>query len=730
MTRYPVVELSLDELEDDPYPSYARLRREAPVAWVPEAGVWFASTFDLCGLVGRGELGFGGATNHPTLQRVFGRPNILTADGQEHDDLRAGVDPPLQPGPVNAMIDALVRPVARHYLASIRGRSRSELMADYFEPVSVEALRRVMGLDELVDTTTLRRWFADLNVGVSNFGHDPEGFAIADRATLEIEEVVRPKLEELRRKPDESMLSHMLWTGRAPDDPRAIDLVLPSLKVILLGGMQEPGHAAGSTLLGLFTRPDQLAMTYADPAEFVPLAIHEGLRWIAPIGAVERQASRDVELGGAWIQAGDNVMTVLGSANRDESRFDDPDTFDLDRVNRTHQAFGNGEHFCAGHFFARQVERIMFEEMLAAMPNLRLDPDGTPLVTGWVFRAPKKLPVQFDLPLDGGRESITVARAIVEPSRAEETVVLRVEALRHEADGIVSIEFADPDGHDLPGWQPGAHVDLWVVDTHPAHYSLCGDPADRLRWKVAVLREPNSRGASAYIHERLRPGMLVHVGLPRNTFPLPDADRYHFVAGGIGVTPIIPLARAAVERRAEVRVTYCGRTAPSMALTADLLAVGCDVTLHADDERGLVDLAALVEEAAACDATIVACGPEGLIDALERLAEQRGVALSVERFAAGEAHRDGDHAFEVNLIGSQMALHVAEDQTILDALQCAGIEVPNVCREGNCGSCETRVLAGTVDHRDVLLTPRQRKANDRMMICVSRAAGATLDLDR
>ena len=292
MRNGPVVDLSLDALEDDPYPSYALLRREAPAAWIPEAGVWFVSTYDLCGLVGRGEQGFVGATRHPTLQRVFGTPNILTSGGEEHTDLRAGVDPKLQPGPVNQMIDDLVRPVARGHLSRLGGRTSSELMADYLEPVSVEALRRVMGLDDLVDAGTLRRWFADLNVGVSNFGRDPEHFAVADRATAEIEDVVRPRLEHLQRHPDDSMLSHMLWTGREAGNPRSIDLVLPSLKVILLGGMQEPGHAAGSTLLGLLSRPDQLALTYADPETYIPMAVHEGLRWIAPIGAVERQAGQ------------------------------------------------------------------------------------------------------------------------------------------------------------------------------------------------------------------------------------------------------------------------------------------------------------------------------------------------------------------------------------------------------------------------------------------------------
>ena len=207
-------DVTLEQLEDDPYPTYAELRREAPIAWVPAAGVWFVTRFEDCAAVGTGQHGFVGATAHPTLERTFGRPNILTSGGEEHQDLPPGIDPRLQPGPVNQMIDDLVRPVARHHLSALTDQTSAELMAAYLEPVSVEALRRVMGLDELVDANTLRRWFADLNVGASNFGLDPDKFAIADRASAEIEDVVRPLLARLRTTPDDSMLSHMLWTGR------------------------------------------------------------------------------------------------------------------------------------------------------------------------------------------------------------------------------------------------------------------------------------------------------------------------------------------------------------------------------------------------------------------------------------------------------------------------------------------------------------------------------------
>ena len=387
-----VAELTPDELDEDPYPAWARMRAEAPVCWVPWAELWFITRWDDCLAVGTDTETFRGAKDHPTLERVFGAPNVLTAVDPEHRDLREAVDPLLRPRAVNGYIEELARPIVRRHLDALRAHGEAELMAGFFEPVSVEALGELMGLG--VDADTLRRWFHGLNVGISNVESDAAKFSVADAITAEIEQRLDPVLERLAHEPEDSMLSHMLHGGR-DGAPRTAADIYPSLKVILLGGMQEPGHAAGSTLLGLFTRPDQLARVAADPA-LVPTAVTEGLRWIAPIGAVERQATRDTVVAGEAIAAGDIVEIILGSANRDERRFERPDEYDIDRPRQSHMAFGNGEHFCSGHYFSRQLERIALAELLSALPGLRRHPDRDPVVRGWTFRAPKQLHAVWD----------------------------------------------------------------------------------------------------------------------------------------------------------------------------------------------------------------------------------------------------------------------------------------------------------------------------------------------
>jgi cytochrome P450 len=382
-----------EALHVDPYPWYARMRDEAPVAFIPWAQVHFVTRWEDCCRVGNDTQAFRGAERHRTVNRVFGRPNILTAVDPVHRDLRNAVDPHLRPRQVNAYIDDLARPIARMALSEVREQGRAELMSAFFEPVSVEALGRLLGLD--FGPETLRRWFHGLNEGISNRAGDKGAFARAAVIASEIESHVGSLLDDLERRPDDTLLSHMLHGGTACDRPRSRDRIYPTLKVILLGGMQEPGHAAGTTLLGLLSRPDQLARVVADPS-LIPAAVSEGLRWIAPIGSVEREATCHTTIGEMELEPGDLVEVVMASANRDERRFKRPDEFDLDRPRQAHMAFGNGEHLCSGHYFSRQLERIVLEELLAAVPSLRLDDEHEPIVRGWNFRAPKELHVRWD----------------------------------------------------------------------------------------------------------------------------------------------------------------------------------------------------------------------------------------------------------------------------------------------------------------------------------------------
>jgi ferredoxin-NADP reductase len=309
-------------------------------------------------------------------------------------------------------------------------------------------------------------------------------------------------------------------------------------------------------------------------------------------------------------------------------------------------------------------------------------------------------------------------------------LTLVVEDLTLAADEVLALTLADPAGAELPKWQAGAHVDLSVGGGLERQYSLCGDAADSARWRVAVLREPASRGGSEWIHTRLRKGDLIAVRGPRNNFPLVAADEYVFVAGGIGITPLLPMIESVAAQGRPWTLVYGGRRAASMAFIDELARHGDRVTLWPQDLRGLIDLDSL-RGVPRAGVAVYCCGPEALIEALEsRCAMWPTGTLHVERFRPRPGNLEGeDTAFEVVLDRSGISLTVGAGQSIVDAVEAAGVDVDTSCREGTCGTCETVVLDGDPDHRDSFLQPEERASGATMMICCSRSRSARLVLD-
>ncbi|MEV6174560.1 PDR/VanB family oxidoreductase [Streptomyces sp. NPDC051954] len=305
-----------------------------------------------------------------------------------------------------------------------------------------------------------------------------------------------------------------------------------------------------------------------------------------------------------------------------------------------------------------------------------------------------------------------------------ELVVDRTESA---ADGVLALTLRHPFGEELPAWAPGAHIDVALGPELERQYSLCGDPADRSAWRIAVLREPDGRGGSAYVHGQLGPGDKVRVRGPRNHFALAPAPRYRFIAGGIGITPVLPMLAAAQAAGAEWTLLYGGRSRRSMAFVEELRRYGDRVIVAPQDEAGLLDLAPVCDDLP--EGTLVyCCGPGPLLDAVEERCPA-GV-LHVERFSPKERQRTGeDGEFEVVLRQSGRTLTVPPDASVLDTVRAAGVEVLYSCGEGTCGTCETDVIEGTPDHRDSVLTDEEREAGETMLICVSRCRGKRLVLD-
>lgn len=307
---------------------------------------------------------------------------------------------------------------------------------------------------------------------------------------------------------------------------------------------------------------------------------------------------------------------------------------------------------------------------------------------------------------------------------------VRVTAKDVESDGVVSLTLTAPDGSRLPDWTPGSHIDLVLPNGMTRQYSLCGDRWDAHTFRIGVLREPQSRGGSAFVHDELSVGDLVGIGGPRNNFPLVPSTTYLFVAGGIGITPILPMIRQAEAMDIDWRLLYGGRTRGSMAFLGELAEFGERVQVVPQDELGLLDLAGYVGEPRD-DVRVYCCGPSPLLAALETVTQGWPAhAVRTERFVAAEAGAPvRSTAFDVELARSGTVVTVHPNETVLDAVHGAGVEVLSSCRQGTCGTCETGVLQGKPDHRDSILEDDEREAGDCMFICVSRASSDRIVLD-
>ncbi|RFU14362.1 oxidoreductase [Rhodobacteraceae bacterium W635] len=306
--------------------------------------------------------------------------------------------------------------------------------------------------------------------------------------------------------------------------------------------------------------------------------------------------------------------------------------------------------------------------------------------------------------------------------------LVKVAAIRNEAEGIASYELVSLDDHPLPHFEAGAHIDVFLPGLPAKQYSLCSRPGRTDRYRIAVLKEPDSRGGSRHMHEKLSTGDTLTIGTPKNHFSLvPGARRSLLLAGGIGVTPLLAMAETLTAQGAEFEMHYCARSRHRMAFAEELSEhrFRGRVHLHLDDGPDDQKLALPVLLAGYSDGDhVYICGPTGFLDWARETARQAGwpeEAVHTEYFSGTVEQLETDTGFEIEIQETGQVVQVEKGQTALTALLEAGIDVPNSCTEGICGMCMTQVMDGTPDHRDQFLTTSEREGNDIFMPCCSRA---------
>ncbi|QAY59526.1 cytochrome P450 [Microbacterium protaetiae] len=724
---------AFDAMSDDYYRDPARhvaaVRDEHPVFWYPWLNAWIVTKReDILKVLGDWTE-FSSSGNTATIEVPESYQKIVPPGlmaqlivGMDPEDHTVHRNIALR-GFTKARMESLrpqIEERAHRIIDKIEHQGSANIMAEYCIELTTQTILAHLGLGYEYDEL-MRRLRRDMGRVLSSAQEEmPQEMVdeVWDRfssAFAEMSQVVAAR----RANPGTDFISEMA-VQRDADGQYVLSVAQVAIKVceFAMAGTDSTAQAMTNAILFLSAKPQYIDEAIEDPTLWANV-FEETIRRRPSSPFASRKAMHDLELSGVQIKKGDMVWVSLASANTDPAHHADAWDFDIHRENpRDHLAFTQGRHTCLGQELARVQGATGLKVLFERLPSLRPAPDF-PLE----FIKMALLPVRTNLPVTWDVDDIEKSKKNVK--REMNLTLVGKDAA---ADGVVALQLAHPDGDSLPEWQPGAHVDLAVpVDGGVVirQYSLSSSPADRGRWRLGVLRETNGRGGSEAVHDRLQEGDSVRVGWPRNNFRFTPSPRYVFVAGGIGITPILPMIEHAEASGAEWELHYGGRSRSSMAFMEELARYGDRVHLVPGDEMGHPDLEGIFSEVVA-GTLVYACGPEPLLKALEAALEHWPEdTLHTERFAPKKIERSGDdEEFEVEFATSGRTVRVPVGVSILEVAEKEGITAISSCREGTCGTCEMRILAGQADHRDSILTSSEQQANESMMICVSRAAGS------
>lgn len=730
----------------DPAEALRWARDQAPVFFAPKLGYWVVSRYDDVKAVFRDPILF--SARNALEKMAPTRPEVgevLASYGYQLNRTLVNEDEPAHMERRRVLMDhflpenlapkaEMIRRLTREKMDAFIDKGRADLVAEMLYEVPLNVALHFLGVPE-DEIATLRSF--SVAHAVNTWGRPtPEQQLEVAHGVGKFWRYAGEIIEKMRAEPEgQGWMHHTIRMNAQMPDVVTDSYVHSMMMAIIVAAHETTSLASVNMVKTLLTHRDAWDDICADPS-LIPNAVEECLRYAGSVVAWRREATADTQIAGVAIPKGAKLLIVQASANHDERHFEDGDRFDIYRDNTAdHLTFGYGAHQCMGKNIGRMEMRIFLEELTRRLPHLRLADQDFTYLPNTSFRGPDHLWVEWDPAQNPERSTPAPARQQVDfpvgaPDRKAVSRPVRVAAVRHEADGVLGLTLEDARGRPLPRWSPGAHVEL-IVDGYDRKYSLCGRP-DARGYDLAILREDQGRGGSTHIHAVVRAGMDLKLRGPHNLFRLDEGAPFHLlIAGGIGITPIVTMADRLKSLGRPYAIHYAGARRAGMALLDRLAADhGAALTVHAQDEGARADLPALIA-ALPAGGQVYACGPDRMIAALESLtADLPEGTLHVEHFSTdlGTLDPSKEHAFTVELRDSVLTLTVPADQTLLDTLAGAGIDVACDCREGLCGSCEVAVLEGGIDHRDRVLSRAERAAGDRMMSCCSRAAGGRLVL--
>ncbi|TGD96804.1 cytochrome P450/oxidoreductase [Methylobacterium nonmethylotrophicum] len=723
----------------DPAEALRWSRDQLPVFYSPKLGYWVVSRYDDVKAVFRDAILFSPrnvlepitppcAEAREVLTRYGYAMNrtLVNEDEPAHMERRRVLSEHFLPANVEAH-QAMIRRLTREKVDRFIDEGRIDLVDAMLYEIPLTVALHFLGVPE-DELERLRRF--SVAHAVNAFGRPTPAHQIdVAHAVGRFWQYAGGVIETMRADPDGTGWMHHTIRKNAELPAIVTDSYVHSMMMaIIVAAHETTALASAGMFKTLLTHRDAWEAICADPA-LIPNAVEESLRVAGSAAAWRRQTTAPTRLGGIDLPEGAKLLIVQASANQDERHFEHAEQFDIYRDNAVdHLTFGYGSHQCMGKNIGRMEMRIFLEEVSRRLPHLRLADQTFTYLPNTTFRGPEAVWVEWDPARNPERSDPQVRTASVDfavgaPARRDIARSVRVARIVREADDVLGLTLVDARGRALPRWSAGAHVEL-CLGGYDRKYSLCGAP-DAACYQVAILHQADGRGGSRHIHETVREGMELKLRGPHNLFRLDEgAPAYLLVAGGIGITPILAMADRLKALGRPYAIHYLGRARSSMAFLDRLEADHRGrLAVHARQDGARADLPAIVAGLPP-GAQVYACGPDRMLAALEELTVGHpDGTLHVERFAGATGILDPskETAFAVVLKDSGLTLTVAQDQTLLDAIQAAGIDLACDCREGLCGSCEVELVAGEVDHRDRVLSRAERAEGRRMMACCSRS---------
>ncbi|MCJ7858407.1 cytochrome P450/oxidoreductase [Corynebacterium kalidii] len=732
----------------NPGEACAWARENEPIFYSEKLGYWVVTRFDDVQEVFRDQSTYSASVAlekltpaTPEAQEIleakgYGmRRTLVNEDEPAHTARRRALAGPFDVAHLDGE-EEMVRELVTGYIDRFAADGRADLVNSLLWEVPLTVAFHFLGVPEH-DMDMLRRYSVAHTVNTWGRPSPEQQEEIAENVG-NFWNLAGDILAELRETPDAP--GWMPYSIRAQQEqPEVVtDSYLHSIMMAGIVAAHETTAHSASNAIKLLLENRSVWEELVRRPELIPNAIEECLRLSGGVAAWRRITTRPTVLGGQRLDEGERLLIVSAAANRDPRHFNDPDVIDLYRDNSTdHLTFGFGSHQCLGKNLARLELQVILQELTSRFPSMRLVDQEFEFVPNTSFRGPEHLWVEWDADT---RAAGTAEDAPPEfpgivfngPGKDLRTRTMTVEKVRPLTPHVMGIRLV-PDGGPLPGWQPGAHVEIDAGDVS-RRYSLCGSSSDA--WEIAVAREPDGRGGSRWIHENVVAGATVRVRGPRQNFAVdPDVDRRILIAGGIGITPILALADDAKARGIDYTVHYCGPERDRMAYLDRLRDDhGDHLVLHVSGEGTRLDLPGIVEEYRA-GTQVCTCGPDRLTDAvLEAFSSWPEGTVTRESFQSTSAvDPSSNEPFEVTVNSTGQVLDVPAGQTLLETLETSGFDVDADCREGLCGTCVLGVVDAApedIDHRDDVLSARERQSGAVVMPCVSRScAGKPLTLD-